>query len=246
MKKAILAFVILTPFIRLVGQVETYSAYPFLANTYSAFVIKISPETMRKFDIYQNDSMYRHQTFLKNLKTHDSTFFLINACISDTNCRPIGYFVKNTQIIQPANLKDGSGNFYLKPNGALLLSSDDAVICESGQINKYHGVILGIQSGPMLLINGSINRQFNQNSSNKKLRCGVGQFSNSKREKFLVFCISDNEVTFYDFASLFKVKFNCDNALCLESMGCTMYFPNQGIAKNLFDEIICTYLFYKL
>lgn len=231
----------------LYAQVETYSNYPFNGTDYNAFVVKMDAEAIKKFDIIQNDSIYQHQTFLSALlRSIDPSFFLINACISDSMCRPIGYYVKNSQQVQSANLNDGTGNFYLKPNGALLFLQDDVAICESSEIASFQNVRLGIQSGPMLLNEGAVNPQFNPQSTNKNLRCGVGIYANNKGEKFLAFAISNTPVSFYDFAVFFRKKLKCSSALCLESVGCTMYFPNQSNLNEKFNGYICNYLFFKL
>jgi len=242
----ILFFLLISNFIFSQGQFETYSNFPFDGNKYNAFIIKLDGEEIKKFDIIQNDSILTHQSFLTALLASDTNIFLINAGISDTMCRPIGYYVKNSQQIQPVNLRDGEGNFYLKPNGALLIMTNDVVICESTQIQNYQNVKLGIQSGPMLINNGVINPQFNTNSTNKNLRCGVGLYTNSKGDKFLAFAISNTPITFYEFANFFSKKFKCNNALCLESVGCSMYFPNHVNPNDKFNSYICNYIFFKL
>jgi len=247
MKKLFLTLICFTCSTLIKAQVETYSNYPFNGYSYNAVVVKIDSETVKKFDILQNDNGILHDAFLTNLFNSDSSFFLINACISDTTCKPVGYFAKDAQEIQPANLNDGTGNFFLKPNGALLFTQDDVILCESSQISNYQNVRLGIQSGPMLLNNGSINPQFNQNSQNKNIRCGVGIFTNSKNEKFLAFGISNYPVSFYDFAVFFDKKFKCTNALCLESGECKMYFPYQSnLGGGELSGYICNYLYFKL
>ena len=246
MKKLILTLLLCVNIVLLKAQVETYSNYPFNGNNYNVFVVKMDGEALNKFDILQNDSIIPHQEFLSKLLNSDPSFFLINACISDTICRPIGYYSKNSKQIQASNMKDGNGNFYLKPNGALLFTTDDVILCESSLIGNYQNVRLGIQSGPMLLNNGVVNTQFKQNSANKKIRCGVGLFANGKGEKFLVFCISNDPVSFYDFAVFFNKKFKCSNALCLESVGCSMFFPNQANPNEKFNGTICNYIYFKL
>ena len=225
------------------AQVETYSNYPFNGNSYNVFVVKIDVESVNKFNIVRNDSVLPHQMFLGNLKNIDPSFFLINACISDTMCNPIGYYVKNNQLLQPVNLNTGNGNFYLKPNGALLFTQNDVYLCESSQIANFKDIRLGIQSGPLLLKDGLVNAQFNQNSSNKNIRCGVGLFTNAKGDRFLVYGISNNPISFYDFANFFKIKFKCYDALNLESAGCSMYFPSQIISNEIFNGYICNYLY---
>jgi uncharacterized protein YigE (DUF2233 family) len=229
----------------LYAQVEFLEHLQFNGNTYQALIVKIDSETISKFSIIENPQFKTHQEVLRMQQAIHPSFFLVNASISDSNCRPMGYFIKDSQKIQDINLADGVGNFYLKPNGALLLTSE-AIICNSEEIANYSNVTLGIQSGPMLVSGNVINPQFNVKSNNKNIRIGVGVFSNNSNDQFLIFAISENEVTFYEFATLFQSKFKCINALCLESAGCTFYVSNSSSTSELFDGVICNYIFLKL
>lgn len=240
----ILPLIFITCLAQAQGAIDTYSELPFNGSKYDVFVIKTDAYEVGKFNILQNDSLLQHDAFLNKLLQTDSMVFLINASISDTLCRPIGYYTKNAQSIQPANMKSGLGNFYLKPNGAILFTKDDVVICESADIYKYQQVRLGVQSGPLLLNNGAVHPGFDAASQNKNIRCGVGLFYNNNHEKFLAFALSTNPVSFYEFAMFFNKRFKCDTALCLESAGCAMYFPNQASPGKV-NPTICNYICYR-
>ncbi len=226
--------------LHLFAQINSYSDLVHNGNSYDAFIIKIDKESLKRFDIVENKSKLTHSSFM-NMINKDSSIFAINAGISDSACKPLGYYVKNSIQIKPVNQIDGKGNFYLKPNGALLLMDSDAVICESSKIANFKNVKYGIQSGPLLLNNGSINPQFNSSSTNKNIRCGVGTFTKNN-ESYIVFCISNLPVTFYDFTLLFDQKFKCNNALCLESSGCVMNLPYIPKASKNDLLMICNYL----
>ena len=245
MKRVINLFILFLSSTVAYSQVETFTNYSYNGVSYNAFIVKIDTETVDKFIILRNDSLYEHQLILSTLLGIDSSFLLVNACISDSLCRPIGYFCNNFQNIQPVNLNDGIGNFFLKPNGALLFLKDDVIICESSDIASKQNIRLGVQSGPMLLHNGIINPQFTPNSSNKNRRCGVGTFLNNKGEKFLVFAITNTSASFFEFATFFSNRFKCKNALCLESAGCSMYFPSLYDPNSLFNGLICNYLLFQ-
>lgn len=225
---------------------KSYANLPLNGAEFNAVVFKMDSETRGKFEVVNNAANIQNNAFIANLLRSSSPFFLVNACISDATGNSIGYLVKNHTKIKSANLNDGNGNFYLKPNGALLFTDDDVVLCESPQINNYANVRVGVQSGPMLLSNGVVNTQFGQSSSNRNIRCGVGIFSDSKGAKFLVFGISNTPVSFYEFALFFNDKFKCSHALCLESVGCAMYFPNQNSSKLNYNGVINNYLYLKL
>jgi clan AA aspartic protease (TIGR02281 family) len=141
------------------------------------------------------------------------------------------------------NLGDGKGNFYLKPNGALLVTDKDVVITESSQISRYSNILQGVQSGPMLLIDGNYNPQLSPGSSSRNIRCGVGIY-NDNGKNVMVFCLSNDRVTLYNFAQLFKEHFHCTNALCMESAGCVIYHPAMGTNTSLDDHIIGNYIVY--
>lgn len=217
---------------------------PFNGDSYDIFKIKIDADVVKKFQILENKTRITHQVFASSVAT-DSSFFLINASVTDSFCNPVGYFVNNSQQINPVNLKDGNGNFYLKPNGALLFTSTEAIICESSQIANYSNVRVGIQSGPMLINNGIINSQFKPASPNKHIRCAVGIYTNPNNEKFLVFCISNNPVSFFGFADFMQKKFKCTAALCLESSNCVMSLPNFETGDGGSNTLICNYIYFK-
>ena len=138
----------------------------FNGNMYDICLIKIDNNELKYFDIISNNTNVEHNTLMKSIN-NDFSFFAINASINDSTCSPVGFFVKDYKQINPVNLNNGIGNFYLKPNGAFIVTDNEAVVCESSKINQYNKVRLGVQSGPMLLVDKVINPQFNQNSVNK-------------------------------------------------------------------------------
>jgi uncharacterized protein YigE (DUF2233 family) len=244
MKNNILAGCLLLMAMTIHAQVESFTNYSFGGSSYNVFIVKVDTESVRKFEFVENKNRLSHNDFLVSL--NDTACFVINAGTTDSLCRPVGYLSQNNQELMPVNLRDSIGNFYLKPNGLLLFTNNDAIFCESSQLGQYKHVRVGIQSGPMLLINGTIHPLFNQNSANKHLRTGAGSFKNSAGEKFVVFAISNNPVSFYTFASFFKERFKCTDALCLESAGCAMYYPGYSILPGKYNGMICNYLYLKL
>ena len=170
----------------------------------------------------------------------------MDAGITYSFCYPIGLYINQSKRIKSANLNDGAGNFYLKPNGALLILDNTAVVCESSLISSYSEIRIGIQSGPMLILNGNLNSQFNPASVNRNYRSGVGISENLSGEKYLIFCCSKNPVTFYEFAILFREKFHCKNALCLSSGNPIMNTPFIPNNSDNAPEIFCRYIYLDL
>ena len=245
MKKYVCLLICFCLIHNLFSQVETYTNSVYEGNSYNAFIVKIDSESIRYFDILQNTSYQTFQDYQATLSTF-SPYFLINASISDTLCNPVGLFIKKQQVIQPINLEDGFGNFYLKPNGALLFTSEKAIICETADIPLYKDIQLGIQSGPMLVVNGVVHAKFNIASTNKLIRCGVGSYSNSNGDNFIVFAISNTPVSFYEFSMYFLNKFDCKQAICLESNNCVMTFPNSISPDENFNSLICNFIYFKI
>jgi len=139
--------------------------------------------------------------------------FAANAGIFDPNFTPLGLFVEDRQTLAPLNLNSGSGNFFLKPNGIFLIDADGAAIIESSVYSKRTTLPrLATQSGPLLVINGQINPQLSADSDSRKIRSGVGVNS----ADHIVFALSRDRVTFFEFASLFRDELHCQNALYLD------------------------------
>ncbi len=79
------------------------------------------------------------------------------------------------------------------------------------------------KSGPMLVINGAIHPKIEPTGTSEKIRNGVGV----KDGHTIIFAISDEPVTFYKFASLFRDTFACPNALFLDGSISSLYAPRS-------------------
>ena len=148
--------------------------------------------------------------------------FAANAGIFNPDFTPCGLHVEKGLEHVQLNLGNGDGNFYMKPNGIFLIDAAGAHIIDS---TTYRGttpdVRLATQSGPLLVINGMINSAFKAHSTNRYIRSGVG-VSSTHRVRF---AISLEPVTFFEFASLFRDKLGCPNALYLDGVISRFYLP---------------------
>ncbi|MFM8490491.1 MAG: phosphodiester glycosidase family protein, partial [Candidatus Methylopumilus sp.] len=118
-------------------------------------------------------------------------------------------------------------NFYLQPNGVFYITKEEtAGICKTNAYSNVLNVKFATQSGPMLVVDGEINKIFDPNSHNFNIRNGVGILPNNE----LIFAISINKVSFYDFARYFKEQ-GCSNALFLDGYISKAYMPKQGIEQ---------------
>jgi uncharacterized protein YigE (DUF2233 family) len=141
--------------------------------------------------------------------------FGMNAGMYHRELSPVGLFVSGGRQLVPLNTNNGTGNFYLKPNGVFLVSERGTRIVES---SEYPGlgerVLLATQSGPLLVRGGKIHPAFNATSESRIIRNGVGVPS----PDVAVFAISEAPVNFYEFATLFRDVLQCPDALFLDGV----------------------------
>jgi len=167
-------------------------------------------------------------TLLATLPSEQTLNFAMNAGMYNENYAPIGYTVIEGKELRALNIKEGGGNFHLLPNGVMWWDKSGKVqITESTALDKQlkSGKAqpwYATQSGPMLVINNEIHPQFNPDSTSIKLRNGAGVCSDGS----LQFVNSEEPVSFYQFATLFKDDLNCPNALFLDGgIASALYAP---------------------
>ena len=83
-------------------------------------------------------------------------------------------------------------------------------------------IMYATQSGPMLVINNNIHPVFVKGSKNLHVRNGVGVLPDGK----LLFAMSKDVITLYDFAEFFK-SHGCKNALYLDGFVSRTYLPKE-------------------
>jgi uncharacterized protein YigE (DUF2233 family) len=162
--------------------------------------------------------------------------FAANAGMFEPTSKPVGLLVLDGAEQSPLNLKDGAGNFYMKPNGVFVINDKhQAMVVESGSYAELlTPVRWATQSGPLLVLGGDIMPDFNAGSKNVKIRSGVGV----TREGGIVFALSRNPVNFYDFASLFLTRLKCPNALYLDGDISAFYVPgNKDAVQHSFGPM---------
>lgn len=154
--------------------------------------------------------------------------FATNSGIFDPAHTPCGWHVENGRELVPLNLRDGEGNFYLKPNGVFLLDSRGARIVDSRDAVGAQHVSLAVQSGPLLLLAGQLHPRLAPGSTSKVIRSGVGVVSPSE----VCFALSEQPVNFHDFAEFFKTQLGCREALYLDGAISKFYAPQLGLTDR--------------
>ncbi len=146
--------------------------------------------------------------------------FATNAGIYERGPSPCGLTICEGATQIPLNLKEGEGNFYLKPNGIFYLDQDGkAGVLEANAYARANlKPRLATQSGPMLLSGGRIHPAFTEGSPNKRQRSGVGVRASDGE---IIFAVTDREdrekgrVNFHQFARFFA-HLGCKDALFLD------------------------------
>lgn len=195
-----------------------------------ATVAVIDPmhERLRLFLADEQGMPFKHlATLAAWLRAHGQTPVLaMNAGMYEPDLRPVGLFVAAGKLQAPLNTADGTGNFYLKPNGVFFVRPDGTpgVLETSRYAAAGIHAVLATQSGPLLVDAGIIHPAFNPHSTSRLLRNGVGVDENGK----VVFAISDGPVSLYEFAVFFRDTLHCANALYLDGSVSSLYAPAIG------------------
>jgi uncharacterized protein YigE (DUF2233 family) len=156
---------------------------------------------------------------------NEQLVFAMNAGMYREDYSPVGLMVVNGQQIHRLNMASGFGNFYLKPNGVFIVSDSGAQIVESSQYRSLQPTpALATQSGPLMLYGGQLNSHINPQGTSRLIRNGVGVVSANE----VVFVISEDPVTFYDFAVLFRDRLHCADALYLDGNVSSLYARSLG------------------
>ncbi|MBE1161650.1 phosphodiester glycosidase family protein [Dyella acidiphila] len=157
--------------------------------------------------------------------------FAANAGIYDQSFSPLGLYVEHGKTLVPLNLFRGNpdaGNFSIQPNGVFAIYPDGHAAVRSSTQFKADGkaVDWATQSGPMLVVDGQINNRFVDDSNSTKWRSGVC----ARNPYQAVFAVSEAPVNFHTFASLFRDKLGCRDALYLDGTISQFYIDGTGYA----------------
>jgi uncharacterized protein YigE (DUF2233 family) len=147
--------------------------------------------------------------------------FAMNGGMYHENSSPVGLYLENGRELVRANTNAGPGNFHMRPNGVFFVNAEVAGILETHAFIKQRPQAdFATQSGPMLVIDGKIHPRFARQGGSRKYRAGVG----SRDPQSIVFVVSDSEVSFGEFAQLFRDKLQCKNALFLDGGSATSFY----------------------
>lgn len=149
--------------------------------------------------------------------------FAMNAGMYAPGRAPLGLYVEDGTERAPIVTSEGPGNFGMLPNGVFCAAPGGFAVIES---RAFAGAPpdcrIATQSGPMLVIDGALHPRFLPDSDSLYIRNGVGVSGDGQRA---FFAISDDPVTFHQFARLFRDVLGTPDALYLDGSISRLYAP---------------------
>jgi len=152
--------------------------------------------------------------------------FAVNGGMYGDDLKPIGYYVQNGERLGELNRNTGEGNFYMKPNGVFFGTGGKWRVLGSNTFFETVGdrPEFGTQSGPLLLIDGKLHPEIQDDGPSKAIRNGVGVDASGKAH----FVISDAPVSFGQLARYFRDVVKVSNALYLDGQVSSVWDPASG------------------
>jgi uncharacterized protein YigE (DUF2233 family) len=156
-------------------------------------------------------------------KTQQKLAFAMNAGMYHEDRAPVGHYMENRRERMRVVPNAGPGNFGLLPNGVFCIRKTRADVIETLKyVATNPDCSFATQSGPMLVIDGALHPRFLKDSRSRYIRNGVGTSRDGTR---VVFVISDQPVTFYEFGRIFRDGLKLPQALFLDGNVSRLHAP---------------------
>jgi uncharacterized protein YigE (DUF2233 family) len=149
--------------------------------------------------------------------------FAVNGGMYGDDLKPIGYFVQNGERLAELNRGEGAGNFYMKPNGVFFGSGGAWKVLGSNTFFETVGdrPAFGTQSGPLLLVDGKLHPEVQDNGPSRAIRNAVGVDAGGRAH----FVISDAPVSFGQLARFYRDELKVSTALYLDGQVSSLWDP---------------------
>jgi len=197
-------------------------------NRYALCEVDAATEQINLFLKQDSGTVYGHfATLEEDLAAEGKALvFATNAGMYHSDRSPVGLYLEDGIESQRLITQSGPGNFGLLPNGVLCLRAGRADVFETLAFEQTKPDCRdATQSGPMLVIDGSLHPRFLPDSTSRFIRNGVGTSPDGTRA---VFAISRNAVTFHEFGRLFRDHLNLPSALYFDGNISRLHAPDLG------------------
>ncbi|MCH2094283.1 MAG: phosphodiester glycosidase family protein [Rhodobacteraceae bacterium] len=204
----------------------------YLGNSYTVCSADLTRDDLRLF-LYDEDGKPFGSFSAVNQSLSDQGLklsFATNGGMYHDDRRPVGHYIERGRQIMRVVPNSGPGNFGLLPNGILCIGLNWVRVIETLRYQRESpNCAYASQSGPMLVIDGSLHPKFRAESTSRFIRNGVGA---SADHATAVFVISNNSVTFHEFASYFRDVLGLEQALYIDGNVSRLYAPSLGRADS--------------
>ncbi len=197
----------------------------YLGKSYTACTVDPAVDDLRLF-LRDGDSILGSFRAIEGLPDVTALPFAMNAGMYHADRAPVGHYLENGVEVMRVIPNAGPGNFGLLPNGVLCITDMSARVIETLRYVEDAPVCRdATQSGPMLVIDGALHPRFLPDGTSRFLRNGVGTSVDGDRA---VFVISNEAVSFHEFASFFRDHLQLPDALYFDGKVSRLHAPALG------------------
>lgn len=223
-------FIFLIPAVSLRAESAPCQRVTYEHSEYTVCEVDLRRQSVRLFWKKPDGHPYGYPSSLPRALGNHSLLFATNGGMYHPDNSPVGLYVEEGRELVRANTSAGPGNFHMRPNGVFYVTGEVAGVLETHSfIKRWPQVDFATQSGPMLVIDGKLHTRLARYGGSRKYRAGVG----SRDPNLVVFAVSESEVSFGEFARLFRDKLRCKNALFLDGGSATSFYsPVLGRNSN--------------
>lgn len=195
-------------------------------NSFTVCTVDATREDLRLFHSDSTGRLLGDFSAVESTLNGQTLRFAMNAGMYHADRAPVGLYKQNGVEVSRIVTSDGPGNFGLLPNGVLCLTDRSARVYESLDYVARAPECRGAsQSGPMLVINGSLHPRFLDGGTSRYIRNGVGTSADGGTA---VFAISNDAVNFDTFGRLFRDHLRLPNALYFDGKVSRLFAPDIG------------------
>ena len=198
----------------------------FEGLSYTTCTVNPATERLELFLYDEKGDPYGSFDALEQAYPGKTISFAMNAGMYQPDRSPVGYFVQGGTELHRLLTDPRDGNFGMLPNGVFCLKFGHAFVHESHVIEAMSSLCeYATQSGPMLVIDGALHPRFLPDGTSRYIRNGVGTPADGSQA---VFAISNQPVTFYEFARFFRDGLGLPNALYFDGNISRLHVPALG------------------
>ena len=198
----------------------------FDGRSYTFCAVNPAREELRMFLRDEEGEIFGNFSTIEESLGGRTLAFAMNGGMYHDDRDPVGLYIEDGEEVMRLVTNAGPGNFGLLPNGLLCIEDGAARVWETLAFEAAGPACRDAsQSGPMLVIGGELHPKFLPESTSRFIRNGVGT---NAEGTLAVFVISNEPVTFYEFARLYRDYFELPDALYIDGKVSRLHAPQLG------------------